>query len=68
MIKYVPIRPPKDNAVANMSSFSKYAEWCDKVAGPENEEWWWKRGNMYGQGIYFKDEQVALMFKLKFPV
>jgi hypothetical protein len=64
---YVPIIQPTDNFGA-ISRFAKYAEWCDEVAGVEDTDWQWKRGDMYGQGIFFKDEQVAVMFKLKFPV
>jgi hypothetical protein len=64
---YVPILQPINNFGA-ISRFSEYAKWCDEVAGFENKDWWWKRGDLYGQGIFFKDEQVAIMFKLKFPV
>lgn len=65
---YVPIIQPKSHFNFMGEKFLGYAKWCDEMAGVEGVDWYWKRGDLYGQGIYFKDEQVAIMFKLKFPV
>jgi len=48
--------------------YGEYVEWLNSNAGPEGYEWWWKRGDLVGEGIHFKDDAVAIMFRLKFEL
>lgn len=52
-----------------------YRIWLDKHAGkngPELEttdalkDWDWHRGDRFARGVYIRDPEVAVMFKLKF--
>lgn len=42
--------------------------WLEDNAGPEEVEWRWRRGDLVAQGVYIRDGQVAVAFKLKFNI
>ncbi len=48
------------------NEFKEYRDWLELHAGPEDVGWKWRRGNMVAQGVYIQDEDVAIVFKLKF--
>ena len=47
---------------------NSYMIWLEEHLGSRGETWEYRSGDRYAQGIYFKEAQVALMFKLSFIV
>ena len=49
-------------------TLTNYRTFLEKNAGEETDTWYWLRGDRFAQGVYIKDKQVAVMFKLVFNV
>lgn len=45
-----------------------YRIWLLSNAGGHSIEWEWHTGHNVAQGVYIKDEQVALIFRLRFGI
>jgi len=43
---------------------AKIRDWLNINAGKENLEWGWHWDGAIGQGVYIKDESMALIFRL----
>jgi len=47
---------------------TEYRAWLLEHVGPCLEAWSYRTGDRYAQGIYFKNAQDAIIFKLSFNV
>jgi hypothetical protein len=45
-----------------------YRIWLEEHAGMEEQGWYWRRGDIIADGGYIVDDEVALLFKLKFEI
>ena len=50
------------------TTLTEYRDWLEEHAGLEQDTWYWCRGDRFAKGVYIKDGQVAIMFKLKFDL
>ncbi len=45
-----------------------YRWWLVEHAGAQDFDWRWHVGDLYAQGVHIYDEEIAILFKLKFDV
>ncbi len=45
-----------------------YFTWLSKNIGYCTDDWCWAQGDLYAVGVYIRDEELAVMFKLTFVV
>jgi hypothetical protein len=45
-----------------------YRIWLLSHSGDRGIEWEWRTGHNVAQGVYIRDEQVALIFRLRFGI
>ena len=49
-------------------TLTDYRTFLEQHSGEEIDTWYWLRGDRFAQGVYIKDEAVAVMFRLKFDL
>ena len=63
---YIPLNKININTYGRLESqkMKQYFLWILEHGGVKGEDWNWRAGDIYAQGVYFKSEEIALMFKL----
>ena len=59
----------KDVILAESTAFIlTRRDWLETHASGEWEKWMWLTGNRFARGVYIRDDDIAIMFKLKFSI
>lgn len=50
------------------NTVSLWRAWLNCNAGTQDYEWMWVSGDRFARGVLIKDPEIALLFKLTFPL
>jgi hypothetical protein len=54
--------------VDQSDAIDSFRGWLEEWGGVEDYKWYWHRGDRFAKGVYIKDADVAIMFRLRFDV